>query len=87
MKQLFAMTLIGISLSTPIFAEEAELREGPCNKIMEACKAYVKTAGQKKSRYRDCFQPLLKGEKLEGVQNITESDIKACQANKAELKK
>lgn len=89
MKHLFALTLIGISLSTASvasLAEEAELREGPCNKIMEACKAYIKTAGPKKSLYRDCMQPLLNGEKREGVQGVSESDIKACQAKKAELK-
>ena len=89
MKQLFAVTLIGIGLSTSSavsFADDAELREGPCNKITEACKVYIKKAGPKKSLYRDCMQPLLNGEKLEGVLNITESDIKACQVKKAELK-
>lgn len=86
MKQFFAISLIGMSLSTlPAlsFADDAELREGPCNKITEACKAYIKKAGPKKSLYRDCRLPLLNGEKLEGVLNITEADIKACQAKKS----
>ena len=89
MKQLCAVILIGISLSTlpaVSIADEAELREGPCNKITEACKVYIKKAGPKMSLYRDCRRPLLNGEKLEGVLNITEADIKACQAKKAELK-
>ena len=62
-----------------------ELREGPCNKIREACKTYVKSGNEKKSLYRDCIQPVLNDEKIEGLK-IEESVVKACRAKKAELK-
>ena len=90
MKILAFSTLIIVgTLGHLAFAEEvAEHREGPCNKIMEACKeaGFSKNAKKgTKSLYRDCLQPLLIGDKVENVK-YTDDDLKACQAKKAELK-
>lgn len=64
-----------------------EHQDGPCIKLMEACKAagYVKALNQKKSLSKDCLQPLLNGQKVEGV-SVNPDDIEACKAKKAEVK-
>jgi hypothetical protein len=80
---VFAGTLIA---SVPAFAEpNNELREGPCNKILDACKSYAKTSKTKISLYRDCMQPLLNNEKVAEIK-IDADTLKACQAKKAEIK-
>lgn len=88
MKRSFmTLSFLLFSLSLQAQNEEAELREGPCVKLMEACKLYIKTlpSDQKKRLYRDCMHPVLSGERIVGV-NIADADIKACQTKKAELK-
>lgn len=83
-----ALFLIGLSLVLSLSAQasdDTELRDGPCMKILEACKTYIKSQPTKKSRYRDCVTPLLNDEKIEGV-NVSPEDLKACKSKKAELK-
>lgn len=67
----------------------AEHREGPCIKIMEACKAAgfkgTSAGGVKKSLSKDCMQPLLSGQQVAGV-HLDAADIAACKAKKAQLK-
>jgi hypothetical protein len=82
------LSLIGLSLVISLSAQavdDTELRDGPCMKILEACKTYIKSQPTKKSRYRDCVTPLLNDEKIEGV-SINPEDLKACKTKKAELK-
>lgn len=71
------------------FAQEAtEHQDGPCMKIMEACKSagYNKPLGtEKRSLSKNCIQPLLNGQKVEGV-TVNQSDLDACKAKKAEVK-
>jgi len=71
-----------------IAIEPTEPTEGPCMKIMEACKTagYSKSIlNEKKSLSKDCIQPLLNGKKVEGV-NADPNDIEACKIKKAEVK-
>lgn len=67
--------------------ESNEHQDGPCIKLMEACKAagYNKSMNLKKSLSKDCLQPLLNGQKVEGV-TVNADDIEACKAKKAEVK-
>jgi hypothetical protein len=83
MKLIIALSVFLISNTT--FAEEPEIADGPCNKLIEVCKNYIKTSKTKKSLYRDCMQPLLSEKKIEGL-NVNSDDLEACRAKKAELK-
>ncbi len=86
MKPLFILLFAAsLSSSWALAEEEAELREGPCNKVLEACKAYVKSSKEKKSVYRDCMQPLLNNEKNTGIK-IDDAVLNACKLKKAEIK-
>lgn len=83
-----ALLLIGLSLALGFSAnaaDDSELRDGPCVKMIDACKSYIKNNSAKKSFYRDCMTPLLNDEKVEGV-SISAEDLKACKSKKAELK-
>ncbi len=69
-------------------AEAPEGASGPCMKIMEACKAagYNKLIlNEKKSLSKNCLQPLLNEQKVEGV-SVDSKDLAACKAKKAEVK-
>jgi len=69
-------------------AESAEHTEGPCMKIMAACKTagYNKSLlNEKKSLSKDCIQPILNAKKVEGV-DVDPKDIEACNLKKTELK-
>lgn len=69
-------------------AESTEQRDSPCIKIMDACKSagYNKSSStDKKSLSKNCIQPLLNGQKVEGV-NVNQSDIEACKIKKTEIK-
>ena len=82
------LLLVGLSLTLGFSvqaADDSELREGPCMKILDACKSYIKNNKAKKSLQRDCMQPLLNDEKIEGL-SISAEDLKACKSKKAELK-
>ena len=86
MKPLLVLILaVGLSSHSALAEEEAELREGPCNKVLEACKAFVKSSKEKKSVYRDCMQPLLKDEKISGIK-LDDAVLKSCKLKKAEIK-
>lgn len=87
MIKIFSIWLCALILTVHFsaFAEETELQEGPCNKILDACKNYAKISKAKISLYRDCMQPLLKDEKIPEIK-IDAAIIKACQAKKAEIK-
>ena len=81
--------VLALFFATSIFAQEsAEHHDGPCIKIMEACKTagYNKSsATEKKSLSKNCLQPLLSGHKVEGV-IINQSDLESCKTKKAEIK-
>lgn len=85
----FAAVLILISCHAGLAAESTEHHDGPCGKLMEACKAagYNKSnlKDDNKSLSKDCMQPLLNDEKVPNI-SIEESIIKACKLKKAELK-
>ena len=55
--------LMILTLNSTLQAEEnAEVKEGPCKKVMDACKAADYAKGDqtmKRSLYKDCMQPLL----------------------------
>ncbi|MCC2680403.1 MAG: hypothetical protein K0R29_2979 [Pseudobdellovibrio sp.] len=87
-KQVLIRTVCTLALlaGPAAFAgEDSDLREGPCNKILDACKSYAKISKTKISLYRDCMQPLLNNEKISEIK-IDAEDLKACQAKKAEIK-
>lgn len=87
MTYAFLTTLV-ILASQFSSAAEPEQRDSPCIKIMDACKiaGYNKTSiADKKSLSKDCIQPLLNGQKVEGV-SVNQSDVDACKAKKNELK-
>lgn len=88
MKNLvFALAIIFGTLSLQAQAP-AEHQDGPCMKIMEACKNAGfgrAAAGEKKSLSKDCMQPLLNGQSVAGI-SLNASDIAACKAKKFELK-
>lgn len=87
-KQVFIRTVFAVALlaGPAAFADkDADLSEGPCNKILDACKSYAKISKTKISLYRDCMQPLLNNEKISEIK-IDAEDLKACQAKKAEIK-
>ena len=83
------LTIITIILTLNSFAEEnTEHHDGPCIKIMDACKAagYNKSSAiEKKSLSKNCIQPLLNGQSVEGV-IVIKSDLDACKAKKSEVK-
>ena len=77
-------------LFSPVISavETTEHHDGPCSKLMEACKAagYNKSnLKDKKSLSKDCMQPLLNDQKVANVK-IEEDIVKACKEKKAELK-
>ncbi len=83
-----ALGLLLTFSTTQLLAEEAsDHPDGPCIKILEACKAagYNKSLNTQKSLSKQCLQPLINGQKVEGV-NINSSDLEACRSKKAELK-
>ena len=92
LKKFFILSLFSPLLFAAVFtvspsalADESELREGPCNKILEICKDLVKNSSKKLSLYRDCMQPLLNNEKVDNIK-VDSAVLKACQEKKAEIK-
>lgn len=88
MKFVLLTLAILVTNHAAIAAESTEQRDSPCLKIMDACKfaGYNKsTSNDKKSLSKDCIQPILNGQKVEGV-NVNQSDVDACKAKKNELK-
>lgn len=91
MKFAFLTTLILFTTQFSVAAEPpatTEQRDSPCIKVMDACKiaGYNKSSvTDKKSLSKDCIQPLLNGQKVEGV-SVNQSDVDACKTKKNELK-
>jgi hypothetical protein len=86
MKKLTATLILTFVCASGFAADSTEHHEGPCSKLMDACKAAGYTKANNKSLSKDCLQPLLNDEKVAGVK-IDDSITKACKAKKAELKK
>lgn len=86
MPRLFLISCILLS-NIAHTQDTAEVVDGPCMKIMEACKSagYNKASNKKKSLSKDCIQPILSGKAVEGV-SVEAADVEACQVKKAELK-
>ena len=84
-KHLLATLLLVFVCAPALAAESTEHAEGPCNKMMEACKAAGFTKDKNKSLSKDCLQPLLNDQKVANVK-IDDSIVKACKEKKAELK-
>lgn len=87
MKIIFlSLSILSALANTP----PSDHADGPCIKVMDACK----TAGygakgapaEKKSLSKNCIQPLLDGERLADV-TVSEADVNACKAKKQQLKK
>lgn len=88
MKYAFLTTFVILAFQFSSAAEPSEQRDSPCIKIMDACKiaGYNKTSvADKKSLSKDCIQPVLNGQKVEGV-SVNQSDVDACKAKKNEFK-
>ena len=85
---VFVVSLSSILSQNSFALEVTEHTDGPCMKIMEACKAagYNKSIlSEKKSLSKNCMQPLLSGQKVEGV-TVDPKDVELCKAKKAEVK-
>ncbi len=80
MKTLVVISLLFI-LSPCSWAEEnPEPKEGPCKKMMDACKAADFAKGDhtmKHGLFKDCMQPLLAGEAVPRV-TIASDLVAAC---------
>ncbi len=62
--------------------ENTEVKEGPCNRVMDACKAADYAKGDhnmKRSLFKDCMQPLLAegGDAVPGV-TVDAQALAAC---------
>lgn len=65
------------------FAQDDESKtkeEGPCKKVMDACKAADFAKGGK-SLFKDCMQPILAGKSVEKV-SVASDVVAACKAIK-----
>lgn len=80
---LYALT---VTANTP----PSDHADGPCIKVMDACKAAGYGAKDappaKKSLSKNCIQPLMDGARPADVV-ANEADIAACKAKKSQLKK
>lgn len=88
MKQnILTALVLSVLLSSVAFAEdEAKTKEeGPCKKVMDACKSADFAKGDhkmKKGLFKDCMQPVLAGQSVAGV--TVEADVvAACKAIKS----
>ena len=85
----FKTTLAVLMFAFNVLAQDnnEQHQDGPCMKLMEACRnaGFSKSLKEKKSLFKACLQPLLSGQKVEGV-TVISSDIEACKAKKAEVK-
>jgi len=85
-KNILSALMISVLLSSFAFAEDdaKTKEEGPCKKVMDACKAADFAKGDhkmKKGLFKDCMQPILAGQSVPGV--TVEADVvSACKAIK-----
>ncbi len=94
-KHIYVLALISLITTLYVYADDAKQEqstpatEGACSKVREACEIseFMKQIvdGKKRSLYKDCMQPILNGDKVEGV-TVDAVDIKSCNLKKAELK-
>lgn len=88
MRHVIFTSMILITMRNSFAAEPTEQRDSPCIKIMDACKSagYNKSSStDKKSLSKNCIQPLLNGQRVEGV-NVDQSYLEACKLKKNEIK-
>lgn len=82
---LFVLAASLVFASTAFSEDDAKTKEeGPCKKVMDACKAADFAKGDhtmKKSLFKDCMQPLLAGQTVAGV-TIDAEALTACKAIK-----
>lgn len=85
MKSIFLTVLLVTMTTFSIFADEAsDHQDGPCKKVMDACKILDSTKGDHKQKmgiYKDCFQPLMNGQSVAGV-SVEKADVSACKAKR-----
>lgn len=80
-KALLFAAVLTFGLSSFAQDDEAKTKEeGPCKKVMDACKAADFAKGGK-TLFKDCMQPLLAGQKVEKV-TVDPQVITACKAIK-----
>lgn len=81
--------LITLITTNPAFAvETGSHTNGPCAKLVEACKnaGYNQSIlSDNKSLSKNCLKPLLNNQKVEGV-SVDSKDLEACKTKKNELK-
>lgn len=83
---LFAITAIALTITSSSFAQDdaKTKEEGPCKKMMDACKSADFAKGDhkmKKGLFKDCMQPLLAGQTVAGV-TVDAQVVAACKAIK-----
>ena len=81
---LLSALFISFSSYAALADDSAEHQDGPCKKVMDACKEAVdnaRIANQKMSIYKDCFQPLMKDQSVPKV-SINKADVSACKAKR-----
>jgi hypothetical protein len=83
MKFILALSLVFGSIA--FAAAETEHQDGPCKKLMDACKTSPFAQGENKQKmgiYKECFLPLVNGQSVSGVA-VDKADVEACRAKRA----
>lgn len=85
-KTIASALMISVLFSSVAFSEDdaKTKEEGPCKKVMDACKAADFAKGDhkmKKGLFKDCMQPILAGQSVPGV-TIEADAVAACKAIK-----
>ena len=88
MKKLFGLALLAV-ISQPIAAQPADAASSdkhPCETLKKSCESagFIKGGHKtKKGLYKDCMQPLMAGQAVEGVTAPADA-VAACKAKKAD---
>ncbi len=85
-RYFLALMIVFSTGSSFVKADETD-QETPCKKIIDACKASIVSkndGNDKKGLFKDCVRPIMKGEKIAGV-NITATEVDACRAKKRSM--
>lgn len=78
----FLSAIIIFSFSALAHAEDPnDHQDGPCKKIMDACKMAKGESKQKMAIYKDCFQPIMNNQSVAGVA-VDKADVSACKAKR-----
>lgn len=87
MKSVIVALIVFGSLNA--FAEiDNEKKDGPCHKVIEACKSagyYKGGQKEKKGLYRDCWDNLVVGKTVKGV-TVSPELLSACKTKWAQSK-